>query len=73
MRFGTIYKLNEMKKKIIDFLTHNFTIVVVTAFVVATLDLWTLPGKHNIALGWIGAFLLFFVGIGYTIYKGFKS
>ena len=65
MRFGTIYRLYQMKKKVIDFLTHNFTLIVATAFTTATLD--SLSDK--IALGWVFAFLLFFSGIAYSIFK----
>jgi len=74
MRFGTIYKLNEMKKKIIDFLTHRFVLITVVAFITAQLDLISLTvGSKTFAAGWVLAFVFFFGGIAYSIYKGFKN
>jgi len=68
MRFGTIYKLNEMKKKVIDFLTHNFTIAVVVSGISAILSRVNLPGRDT-SWSWIFFIVLFVGGIAYSIFK----
>ena len=54
-------------KKIIKFLTHNFTLIVATSFATATLDLWTLPSGTS--LGFIFAIVLLAGGLLYSMFK----
>ena len=69
MRFGTIYKIYTMFKRILDYLKKNFVLIIVVIFLTAILDLIGLGGKSDFGAGFVLGFLLVFGVILYNILK----